>query len=91
VRIALGALRGRVIQLVLGEVGVVVAVGLVVGTIGARAALTRVAPFLYGTELTDATMYIGAAAFLAGVALVAGLIPAMRAARVDPIEALREQ
>jgi ABC-type antimicrobial peptide transport system permease subunit len=36
-------------------------------------------------------VYVFAAAFLGGIALVAGLIPALRAARVDPIEALREQ
>ena len=91
VRIALGALRGRVVRLVLGEVGVVVLIGLVIGVIGARVASTQVAPFLYGTAPADARVYIAAALVLATVAFVAALLPAWRAARVDPIEALREQ
>ena len=91
VRIALGAMRARVIRLVLGEVGVVVLIGLVIGAIAARAASTQVAPFLYGAEPTDVAVYLAAALLLASVAFVAGLIPAWRAARVDPIEALREQ
>ena len=91
VRIALGAERARVVRLVLGEVGLVVGVGLVIGSIGARFASLQVAPFLYGTEPADPRVYVAATLTLAAVAFVAGLIPAWRAARVDPIEALREQ
>jgi len=91
VRIALGAVRSRVIRLVLGEVSVVVLIGLAIGAIGARAASTQVAPFLYGAAPTDVMVYVAAALLLASVAFMAGLIPAWRAARVDPIEALREQ
>jgi predicted permease len=91
VRIALGAVRARVVRLVLGEVGIVVATGLVIGAIGARVASMQLAPFLYGTEPADSRMYIGATAVLSAAAFLAGLIPAWRAARVDPIEALREQ
>jgi ABC-type antimicrobial peptide transport system permease subunit len=91
VRIALGAVRSRVVKLVLGEVAVVVTIGLVIGAAGARLASTQVAPFLYGTEPADPRVYVMAALVLAAVAFTAGLIPAWRAARVDPIEALREQ
>ncbi len=90
VRIALGALRGRVVRLVMSEVGTVVVIGLAIGAIGARVASKQVAPFLYGTAPADARVYVGAVLVLATVAFVAGLIPAWRAARVDPIEALRE-
>jgi ABC-type antimicrobial peptide transport system permease subunit len=91
VRIALGAVRSRVVKLVLGEVGIVVAIGLVSGFIGARVASTQVAPFLYGTEPADPAVYVIAALLLATVAVLSSLIPAWRASRVDPIEALREQ
>jgi predicted permease len=91
VRIALGAMRAHVVRLVLGEVGVVVLIGLAIGVGGARAASMQVAPFLYGTKPQDWGAYVGAALLLAVVAFFAGLIPAWRASRVDPIEALREQ
>ncbi len=91
VRIALGAVRARVIRLVLSEVGFVVIVGVIIGAVGARIATTQVASFLYGAEPADPVVYVAAALLLAAVALLAGLIPAWRASRVDPIEALREQ
>jgi len=91
VRIALGALRGRVVRLVLSEVGTVVVIGLALGAIGARLASTQVAPFLYGTAPADPMVYVVAALLLTAVAFFAGFIPAWRAACVDPIEALREQ
>jgi predicted permease len=91
VRIALGAMRAHVVRLVLGEVGVVVLIGLAIGVGGARAASMQVAPFLYGTKPQDWGAYVGAALLLAVVAFFAGLIPAWHASRVDPIEALREQ
>lgn len=91
VRIALGAVRARVMQLVLGEVGLVVMLGLLIGSIGAQFASKQVAPFLYGTEPADPRVHASAVLLLAAVAFIAGLIPAWRASRVDPIEALREQ
>jgi ABC-type antimicrobial peptide transport system permease subunit len=91
VRIALGAVRARVMRLVLNEVGLVVAIGLIVGAIGARIATRQVERFLFGTQSADPRVYVLSAVLLAVTALVAGLIPAWRAARVDPIDALREQ
>jgi predicted permease len=91
VRIALGAVRARVMQLVLGEVGFVVMLGLVIGSVAAQFASKQVAPFLYGTEPADPKVYVSAVILLATVAFIAALIPAWRASRVDPVEALREQ
>ena len=91
VRIALGAAQTRVVRLVLSEVGLVVMLGLFIGILGARYASLQVAPFLYGTQPADVMVYVGASVLLAVTALVAGLVPAWRASRLDPIEALREQ
>jgi predicted permease len=91
VRIALGAGRARVVRMVLGEVVFVVALGLVIGGAVSLGSTTLVATFLYSIQSTEPSVYLLAATLLSVVALGAGLVPAWRAARVDPIEALREQ
>ena len=90
IRIALGAARGRVVRLVLGEVTRIVALGIALGAVAALTATRWVESFLYGLTPSDPTTIIGAVVVLATVALAAGALPAWRAARVDPISALRE-
>ena len=77
--------------MVLGEVALLVAIGLVIGAAASLASTKLVATFLYSMQPTEPRVYVLAAAVLSAVALGAGLVPAWRAARVDPIEALREQ
>jgi len=91
IRIALGASRGNVLNLVLREAGLLLAVGLVIG-IGLALAVGRAASsMLFGLQPSD-PMTIGASvAGLAVVAIAASLLPAMRAARVEPMVALREE
>jgi len=91
VRIAIGASRGRVIRMVLGDVARVLAIGLVLGAVGAVASGRLVTTFLYGLEPGEPAVLVGAAAALALVAVAAGMIPAWRAARMDPTLALREE
>ncbi len=89
VRMALGADGRRVRRMVLRQVAVMTVIGGVVG-IGAAFALARVArSLLYGLSSTDPLVVAMAAVFLAVVAFAAGEIPALRASRVDPMQALR--
>jgi predicted permease len=90
VRIALGAARGRVVSMVLGEVGRLMAIGVVIGGIAAYAATPLMKQFLYGLEPNDPGTIIVAIAILSGGAILAGAIPARRAASLQPVEALRE-
>ncbi|PYJ96780.1 MAG: hypothetical protein DME23_18900 [Verrucomicrobia bacterium] len=85
---ALGAQIGDVIRLVLGQGLVLVAVG---GVIGITVALAsgRVLRDLFGLSSTDPATFIAVALVLGAVALFACWLPARRAARVNPIEALR--
>ena len=90
IRIALGAVAGRMIQLVLVRVAILVATGTVAG-IALSLWLSRfVASLLYGVQPHDTATLLGAFIVLASVGLVAGAIPARNAARTNPATVLRE-
>jgi predicted permease len=89
VRVALGAGRWKIFRLVLGQSLRLVLAGLALG-LAASLALTRLlATFLYGTATTDALTLVAVCGTLVAVALLAGFVPARRAACIDPIVALR--
>ncbi|HYT19786.1 MAG TPA: ABC transporter permease [Candidatus Polarisedimenticolia bacterium] len=90
-RIALGAQRTRVVGIVLREAAALVAGGLVVGTAVAIACARTVRTLLYGIKPIDPLTLIIAIVGLLTIALAASLLPAIRAASVDPIQALREE
>ena len=91
VRIALGATAANVLRLVLGSAARVIALGTVVG-LGAAAGLGQViAMFLFGVKPLDPLTFVSIAAFLGAIAMLAGHVPAMRAARIDPVVSLRAE
>jgi len=91
VRVALGAQPGDIIGMVVRQGMELLAVGILAGLAGA-AALTRVmASLLFGVSATDLATFAAVPALLAAVAFAATAIPALRATRVDPIVALREE
>ncbi|HEV3138962.1 MAG TPA: ADOP family duplicated permease, partial [Vicinamibacterales bacterium] len=89
VRMALGAVPGDVVWLVMREVLLLVGIGLGIGIAGAWGMGRLVANQLYGITATDPTTVAAAAALLTVVALLAGYIPARRATMVNPVFALR--
>jgi len=89
VRMALGAGRGRVLSLVLREGLGVVIVGLVVGLAGVVVLGQVLASVLVGIGSLDASTLVAVSALLLGVAVLALVLPARRAASIDPTEALR--
>lgn len=91
VRIALGAPRGAVLGLVTGQAALLALAGVLIG-LGAALGATRViASLLFGVSAADARVFAGVSLFLLAVAVLAALVPACRAARVDPVTALRRQ
>jgi putative ABC transport system permease protein len=89
IRVALGAQRRDIINLVVGQGMMLVAIGLLIGLF-ATSVLTRlIASLLYNTSPTDAVTLGINALVLAGVALLACYLPAKRATDVDPMVALR--
>jgi len=89
VRMALGAARREVVGMVLGEGARLALVGAALGLVGGVALSRLMAGVLYGVEPGDPVTVAVVTAVLAGVALLASWVPARRAARVDPMEALR--
>ena len=90
VRMALGAAKDQVLGLVVREAGRLIALGIVAGALLALASTRLVAGMLYGITPTDPATLVMSAVALATVALAAALLPAWRAARLDPMEALRD-
>ena len=91
VRVALGADSGQVLRMVVGRGIWLAAAGIATGLLGA-ALLTRfMRSVLYGVETTDPVTFAGVTLVLLGVAFLASWIPARRAARVDPLIAMRAE
>ena len=91
IRMSLGATRQNVIGLVLGQGSRLVIFGFFIGILGAFAARRVLASSLHTVGASDPAVYVAAPACLAVIALLACYIPALRAARVDPIQALRQE
>ena len=91
VRMALGASRRAVVRMVLANSGTLVAIGLVLGSLGAWYLSTIAASFLFQMDARDPWAFAAAIAVLATSALVATAVPARRAAAVDPMIALRTE
>jgi putative ABC transport system permease protein len=91
VRTALGASRQDVFALIVAHGARLAAIGILCGVLGAAAVTRVVATLLYNVTATDPLSFLGTAAFLGLVALVASYIPARRATSVDPMIALRAE
>jgi putative ABC transport system permease protein len=89
VRITLGALPGDIRSLVLRQGAKLAAVGVAVGLAGALAGTRLLSSLLYGVSTTDPWILGGVATLLGAVSLLASYLPARRASRTDPMEALR--
>ena len=90
IRAALGASRRDLTRLVLGQATLLLLVGLVVGLGGATAMARGLRTMLFGLTPTDPVTYVAVAVLVSAVVAFGVLIPLRGAARVDPIQALRE-
>jgi predicted permease len=90
IRLALGATRGRILIQVLRDGLVLAFVGLLVGLASALALTRTLQNFVWGVSITDPFTFVAVGVLLLGVALLASLVPAVRAVKLDPVTALRQ-
>jgi predicted permease len=91
IRMALGADRGRVLAMMMREAAILLAIGLGIGAVLALLTAKAAGSLLFGLSARDPGTLALAIAILAAIALAASYLPALRAARLDPLEALREE
>jgi predicted permease len=91
IRMALGADRPRVLRSILGQASTLATVGIVIGSVASAAAFHLVRGMLYGVTAHGALGLSIAAAALLIVAIIAAGVPALRAASIDPLQALRDE
>jgi predicted permease len=91
VRMALGAQRGDVLKLVVSQGMLLASVGVAIGLVAALSLTRLISGLLFGVSATDPVTLVMFAALLAAVAFLANYIPANRAARIDPMVALRHE
>ena len=91
VRMALGASSARTFRLVVGGAVNIVLAGVVLGLIGAAVAGRSLRNILFGVPPLDPATFAACAAGILAVAFVAASVPALRAARIEPVRALREE
>lgn len=89
VRGALGAQRRDIVRLIVGHGALLGGLGIAIGLVGALAVTRLLRTMLFGVSPFDAVSFIGVSALLAAIALLASYLPARRAARIDPVEAIR--
>jgi putative ABC transport system permease protein len=89
IRIALGAAQSNIFRLVVGEAMLLVAISIAIGLLGAFMATRFLSSLLYGVAAWDPITFGSIATLIAAVAFLACWFPARRAARVDPVIALR--
>jgi putative ABC transport system permease protein len=90
-RMALGASRGRVVALVVGEGAVMAGVGLALGFVGAYFVGRSMQSMLFGVKALDVAAFLGVGAILLVAALLACFLPAQRAASIQPMRVLRSE
>ena len=89
IRMALGATRGNILQLILARTLKLTAAGILAGLIAAFFLSKFLSTILFGITVHDSATFIAVRACLIAIALLAGYLPARRATRVDPVTSLR--
>jgi len=91
IRVALGALQGDIVWIVMRQVVLLSGAGLAIGALLAFALGSLIRTQLYGLQPHDPFIFVSAGLVLSAAAGVAGLIPSWRASRIDPMQSLRNE